>query len=110
MNGNGNVTVTLGNKKYHVLYVGIHGGSGFGANYPYNSRFYLVSPSLWEKEQENYCFVHDSCLPKAWAYYENNGVLLVEENDYTGRITKETLVECISRLEPEILEIMGINC
>ena len=110
MNGNANVTVTLDNKKYHVLYVGIHGGSGMGANFPYNGRYYLVSSDIWEKEKENYCMVHDSILPEAWKYYENKGLFLLEQNDYPGIITKETLIECISRLEPEILEMMGINC
>lgn len=34
-----NVTVTFSDKKYHVLYVGIHGGCGMGANEPYKGRF-----------------------------------------------------------------------
>ena len=110
MDGSKNVTVTLGNKQYHVLYVGIHSGSGMGANYPYNGRYYLVSSDLWEKEKENYCMVHDSILPKAWNYYEKVGFFLLEENDYHGRITQETLIACISRLDPEIQELMGINC
>lgn len=54
--------------------------------------------------------VHDSVLPKAWNYYENEGYFLLEENDYPGIISQETLIACISRLEPEILELMGINC
>lgn len=53
--------------------------------------------------------VHDSVLPKAWDYYEKEGFFLLEENDYSGRITQETLIACISRFEPEILEMMGIN-
>ena len=105
-----NITVTLGNKQYHVLYVGIHGGSGLGANYPYNGRYYLVSSDFFEKERANYCMVHDSVLPKAWNYYENEGYFLLEGNDYPGIISQETLIACISRLEPEILELMGINC
>ena len=54
--------------------------------------------------------VHDAVLPKAWNYYENEGYFLLEENDYPGIISQETLIACISRLEPEILELMGINC
>lgn len=54
--------------------------------------------------------VHDSALPKAWNYYEKNGFFLLEEKDYPGRITQETLIACISHLEPEILELMGTTC
>ena len=109
MDSSNNVTVTLDNKQYHILYVGIHGGSGFAANYPYNGRYYLVSPSLWKKEKENYCMVHDAVLPKAWNYYEKDGIFLIEENDYPERITKETLIACVSRLDPDILELYGNN-
>lgn len=101
----GNVTVTFGNKKYHVLYVGIHGGSGMGANEPYNGRYYLASSDLWEKEKDNYCMVHDSILPKAWAYYEKEGLFLLEEKDYPGRITEEVLVKYLSRIDSEFLEL-----
>lgn len=107
MDSSGNMTLKFENKQYYILYVGIHGGSGMGANYPYNARYYLVTSRLWEKEKYNYCMVHDSILPKAWNYYENNGFLLLEQNDYHGRITKETLITCISRLDPEILELCG---
>lgn len=107
MDGSKNRTLTLGDKQYHILYVGIHGGSGLGANYPYNGRYYLVSPDIWEKKKDTYCMVHDSVLPRAWDYYEKNGFFLLEEKAHPGRITKETLIGCISRLEPEILELMG---
>lgn len=110
MDGSRNMTIDFKNKRYHILYVGIHGGSGIGANDPYNGRYYFVSPDLWKKEKENYCMVHDAVLPKAWNYYENEGYFLLEENDYPGIISQETLIACISRLEPEILELMGINC
>lgn len=110
MDASGNVTVTLGNKQYYVLYIGIHGGSGMGANYPYNARYYLVPPDFFEKERANYCMVHDSILPKAWKYYDNNGFFLLEKKDHPGIITKEVLIECISRLEPEIRELMGTDC
>ncbi|MDY4747488.1 MAG: hypothetical protein SO251_01670 [Candidatus Fimisoma sp.] len=110
MDGSRNMTIDFKNKRYHILYVGIHGGSGIGANDPYNGRYYLVSPDLWKKGKENYCMVHDAVLPKAWNYYENEGYFLLEENDYPGIISQETLIACISRLEPEILELMGINC
>lgn len=109
MDGSKNVTVTFGNKQYHVLYVGIHAGSGFGANYPYNGRYYLVPSDIWEKNKDRYCMVHDSVLPKAWDYYEKEGFFLLEEKDCPGIITQETLIACISRFEPEILELMGIN-
>lgn len=109
MDGWKNATVTLGDKQYHALYVGIHGGCGMGANEPYNGRYYLVSSDFFEKERTKYHMVHDSVLPKAWKYYENNGFFLLEERDYPGRITQETLIACISHLEPEILELMGIN-
>lgn len=109
MDGSKNVTVTLGNKKYHVLYVGVHGGSGFGANYPYNGRYYLVPSDIWEKKKDSYCMVHDSVLPKEWDYYEKEGFFLLEEKDCPGIITQETLIACISRFEPEILDMMGIN-
>lgn len=65
MDGSRNMTIDFKNKRYHILYVGIHGGSGIGANDPYNGRYYLVSPDLWKKEKENYCMVHDSVRPKA---------------------------------------------
>lgn len=103
MDGSNKVTVTLGNKQYHVLYVGIHGGSGLGANYPYNGRYYLVSSDFFEKQGANYCMVHDSVLPKAWNYYEKNGAFLLEENDHPGRVTKEALITRLSHLEPSVL-------
>ena len=102
-----NVTVPFNGRQYHILYVGIHGGSGMGANYPYNGRYYLVSPDLWEKEKDNYCMVHDSTLSWAWAYYEKNGICLTEENTCPGPVTPEVLMECLSRLDPEILELFG---
>lgn len=107
MDGAQNVTVTVGNKKFHVLFVGIHGGSGLGANDPYNGRYYLVSSDLFEREKANYCMVHDSTLPEAWKYYENEGFFLLEVNDHHGIITQETLAAYISRLEPDVLELMG---
>ena len=76
----------------------------------YSGRYYLVSLAFFEKNGANYCMVHDSILPRAWKYYENEGIFLLEENDCPGRITQETLIECISRLKPEILELMGKNC
>ena len=63
-----------------------------------------------KKKKRTICIVHDAVLPKAWNYYENEGYFLLEENDYPGIISQETLIACISRLEPEILELMGINC
>lgn len=44
-----NVTVPFNGRQYHILYVGIHGGSGMGASEPYNGRYYLVSPGFVEK-------------------------------------------------------------
>lgn len=105
MDGSQNVTILFNNKRYHILYVGIHGGSGMGANEPYNGRFYLVSPDLWKKEKDNYCMVHDSWLPRAWGYYEKNGVLLLEENDHPGRITNGVLLTILSSLDSEILDL-----
>lgn len=102
-----NVTVPFNGRQYHILYVGIHGGSGMGANEPYNGRYYLVSPDLWKKGKDNYCMVHDSILPRAWAYYEKNGICLAEENNYPGRVTPEALAQCLSRLDPEILAEFG---
>ncbi len=102
-----NITIPFNGRQYHILYVGIHGGSGMGASEPYNGRYYLVSQDVWKKEKDNYCMVHDSILPRAWAYYEKNGISLVEENNYPGRVTPEALVECLSRLDPEILVEFG---
>lgn len=51
--------------------------------------------------------VHDSVLPKAWNYYEKDGICLIGENDYSGRITKGILVSFLSPLEAEILELYG---
>lgn len=103
MNGSQNVTIQFKNKRYHILYVGIHGGSGMGANYPYNGRYYLVSPDLWKKEKDSYCMIHDSTLPRAWGYYERNGICLVEEKDYPGIVTQEVLMASLSRLVPDVL-------
>lgn len=103
MDGSRNVTIQFKNKQYHILYVGINGGSGMGANEPYNGRYYLVSPDFWKKEKDNYCMVHDSLVPRAWAYYEKHGICLVEENKYPGRVTSEVLAEKFSRLEPAVL-------
>ena len=100
-----NLTIPFNGRKYHILYVGIHGGSGMGANEPYNGRFYLVSPDLWKKEKDNYCMVHDSILPRAWAYYEKHGICLAEENNYPGRITNEVLLTILSSLDSEILDL-----
>lgn len=100
-----NVMVPFNGRQYHILYVGIHGGSGMGANEPYNGRYYLVSPDLWKKEKDNYCMVHDSILPRAWAYYEKNGVFLLEENDHPGRITNGVLQTILSSLDSEILDL-----
>lgn len=36
MDGSRNMTIDSKNKRYHILYIGIHGGSGIGANDPYN--------------------------------------------------------------------------
>lgn len=102
-----NLTVPFNGRRYHILYVGIHGGSGMGANVPYNGRYYLVSPDLWTKERDNYCMVHDSILPRAWAYYEKHGICLAEENQYPGPVTPEVLMECLSRLDPVILAEFG---
>lgn len=98
-----NVTVPFNGRQYHILYVGIHGGSGMGASEPYNGRYYLVSPDLWKKEKDNYCMVHDSVLPRAWGYYDKNGIFLAEENQYPGPVTPEFLTKCLSRLDPVIL-------
>lgn len=103
MDGSRNVTIQFHDKRYHILYVGIHGGSGMGAAYPYNGRYYLVPPDMWEKNQDRCCMVHDSVLPKAWSYYENNGIFLLEENNYPGRVTPEVLAETLCRLEPDVL-------
>lgn len=102
-----NVTVPFNGRQYHILYVGIHGGSGMGASEPYNGRYYLVSPDLWKKEKYNYCMVHDSVLPRAWGYYDKNGIRLTEEKDYPGRVKPEVLMECLSRLDPVILAEFG---
>lgn len=37
------------------------------------------------------------------AYYDKNGIFLAEDNHYPGRVTPEVLMECLSRLYPEIL-------
>ena len=100
-----NVMVPFNGRQYHILYVGIHGGSGMGASEAYNGRYYLVSPDLWKKEKDNYCMVHDSILPRAWAYYEKNGVFLLEENDHPGRITNGVLLTILSSLDSEILDL-----
>ena len=100
-----NVMVPFNGREYHILYVGIHGGSGMGASEAYNGRYYLVSPDLWKKEKDNYCMVHDSILPQAWAYYEKNGVFLLEENDHPGRITNGVLLTILSSLDSEILDL-----
>lgn len=105
MDGTRNITIQYHDKRYHILYVGIHGGSGMGASEPYNGRYYLVLPDLWKKEKDSYCMVHDSRLPGAWAYYEKDGICLVEENQYPGRVTPEVLMETLSRLEPDILAV-----
>ena len=97
--------VPFNGRQYHILYVGIHGGSGMGASEAYNGRYYLVSPDLWKKEKDNYCMVHDSTLPRAWAYYEKNGVFLLEENDHPGRITNGVLLTILSSLDSEILDL-----
>lgn len=102
-----NVTVPFNGRQYHILYVGIHGGSGMGASEAYNGRYYLVSPDLWEKEKDNYCMVHDSILPRAWGYYDKNGICLTEENNHPGPVTTEVLTECLSHLDPEILAEFG---
>lgn len=102
-----NYTVPFNGRQYHILYVGIHGGSGMGANEPYNGRYYLVPQDMWEKEKDSYCMVHDSILPRAWGYYDKNGICLVEENHYPGRVTPEVLMECLSRLDPVILAEFG---
>ena len=52
MDGSGNVIVEYQNKHYHILYVGIHGGSGFGANYPYDGRYYLVRPEILRQVEQ----------------------------------------------------------
>ena len=97
------LTITFNSRQYCVIYVAIYGGSGMGANEPYNGRYYLASPDMWMKEKDNFCMVHDSILPRAWAYYDKNGIFLVEDNQYPGRVTPEVLMECLSRLDPEIL-------
>ena len=102
-----NVTVPFNGRQYHILYVGIHGGSGMGANEPYNGRYYLVSPDLWKKGKDSYCMVHDSILPRAWGYYDKNGICLTEENSHPGPVTPEVLTECLSHLDPEILAEFG---
>ena len=58
-------------------------------------------------EALNLLMVHDSVRPKAWNYYEKDGICLIGENDYSGRITKGILVSFLSRLEEEILELYG---
>ena len=98
-----NITVLFNGRQYHILYVGIHGGSGMGAGEPYNGRYYLVPQDMWEKEKDSYCMVHDSILPRAWEYYEKNDICLAEENACPGRVTPEILMECLSGLDPEIL-------
>ena len=70
MDGSMNMVVELNQSRYFILYVGIHGGSGFGANEPYDGRFYLVEKEFFEKNRDTYHMVHDSLLPKAWNYYE----------------------------------------
>lgn len=107
MNGSCNITLEYADRRYHVLYVGIHSGSGMGANEPCGGRYYLASKDLWEKEKDSYCMVHDSVLPGAWKYYERAGIMLVDESGYQGKITAELLVTLISRLKPEILELFG---
>lgn len=102
-----NMTVPFKGRQYHILYVGIHGGSGMGANEAYNGRYYLVPPDIWKQEKDNYCMVHDSILPQAWEYYEKNGICLGEDKHYPGRVTPEVLAECLSRLDPVILAILG---
>lgn len=109
MDGSRNMTIDFENKRCYILYIGIHGGNGMGSSYPYNGRYYLVSPDFWKKEKENYCMVHDSVLPKAWDYYEKNGIFLLEENKYPGKVTKEVLITFISRLEPELLELLELE-
>lgn len=78
-----------------------------GANEPYNARWYLVSEDLWERKKGNYCMVHDSCLPRAWEYYDKNGVCLVEDKNYPGRITSEVLLTFLSRLDSEMLDLFA---
>lgn len=104
-----NLTVPFNGRQYHILYVGIHGGSGMGANEAYNGRYYLVLPDLWKKEKDNYCMVHDSILPRAWGYYDKNGICLAEENQYPGPVTPEVLMECLSRLDPMILAEFAVE-
>lgn len=72
-----------------------------------NGRYYLVSSDFFEKERATYCMVHDSLLPGAWAYYEKDGICLVEDNKYPGRVTPEVLMESLSRLDPVILAEFG---
>lgn len=107
MDGSRNVTITYENRTYYIIYVGIHGGSGMGANFPYNGRYYLVTREVWEKKKDNYCMVHDLILPKAWGYYEKNGVLLCEEETCPNRITESILSEYVSRLDLTTLKLFG---
>lgn len=102
-----NFLIPFYGKQYHILYVGIHGGSGMGANEAYNGRYYLVPPDVWNREKDNYCMVHDSILPRAWEYYDKNGICLAEESAYPGPVTPEVLAEMLCRVEPEMLALFA---
>ena len=107
MDGSRNMAIDFKNRRYYILYVGVHGGSGMGANYSCSGRYYLVSPDIWEKNKDSYCMVHDSALPRAWTYYDKNGICLLEENDYPGPVTSKVLTEMLSCLETDILDVFA---
>ena len=98
--------LVLAGRRFYVLYVGIHGGSGYGANYPYNTRYYLVQKDFWSEKQGQYLMVHDSGLPKDWAYYDSHGIDLGESRDFRGSDSevRMQLKQALSRLDADILD------
>ena len=105
MDGSMNMVVELNQSRYFILYVGIHGGSGFGANEPYDGRFYLVEKEFFEKNRDTYHMVHDSLLPKAWNYYEKNGYFLCSEHDFATGDAESSLRTVLERTDRTVLAL-----
>ncbi|MGM9533945.1 MAG: hypothetical protein ACI3VR_01780 [Intestinibacter sp.] len=99
------------NVTYYILSLNIHGGSGMGANYPYDGIYYLVEKDFFEARKDEYCMAHDSILSKVLQTYDKHGLALCHQDEVSPHWSEkiQDISNILDNLDSEILELLGYS-
>lgn len=97
------------NVTYYILSLNIHGGSGMGANYPYDEIYYLVEKDFFEVHKDEYCMAHDSILSDVLKIYDKHGVVLCHQDDVSPHWSEkiQDISNILDNFDSDILGLLG---